>query len=66
MIKVTGLNHKEFIINAEQIEIIEQVPECVITLISGNKFIVLESGDEIISKVIEYKNRILIARVKEV
>jgi flagellar protein FlbD len=63
MIKLTGLNKKEFIINAEQIEIIEQVPECVITLVGGNKYIVLESYDEIISKVIEFKNRILFAKV---
>lgn len=63
MIKVTGLNKKEFIINAEQIEIIEQIPECVITLISGNKYIVLETFDEIVSKVIEYKNRIFYAKV---
>lgn len=63
MIKVTGLNKKEFVINAEHIEIIEQIPECVITLIGGNKYIVLESLDEIISKVIEYKNRIVFAKV---
>jgi flagellar protein FlbD len=63
MIKLTVLNKKEFIINAEQIEIIEQVPECVITLVGGNKYIVLESYDEIISKVIEFKNRILFAKV---
>jgi flagellar protein FlbD len=58
MIKVTGLNNKEFIINAEQIEIIEEVPECVITLVSGKKYIVLNSSDELIEKVINYKNRI--------
>jgi flagellar protein FlbD len=63
MIRVTGINKKEFVINAERIEIIEQIPECVITMIGGNKFIVLESVDEIICKVIEYKNRILIAKV---
>jgi flagellar protein FlbD len=63
MIKVTGINKKEFVVNAEQIEIIEQVPECVITLISGNKYIVLETWDEVISRVIEYKNRIVFAKV---
>lgn len=63
MIKVTGLNKKEFIINAEQIEIIEQIPECVIMLVSGNKYLVTETFDEIISKVIEYKNRIVYAKV---
>jgi flagellar protein FlbD len=63
MIKVTSLSKKEYVINAEQIEIIEEIPECVITLISGKKYIVLENIDEIISKVIEYKNRILYAKV---
>lgn len=63
MIKVTGINKKIFMINAEQIEIIEEVPECVITLNGGNKYIVLETFDEIIAKVIEYKNRIFIAKV---
>lgn len=63
MIKVTGLDHKEFIINAEQIEIIEAIPECVITLISGKKYIVTDTCDEIIEKVVKYKNRILIVNV---
>lgn len=63
MIKVTGLNRKEFIINAEHIEIIEEIPESVITLLGGSKYVVLEPGEEIIKRVIEYKNRILIARV---
>ena len=35
MIKLTGFNGKEFILNAEQIEKIEEVPECLITLING-------------------------------
>lgn len=63
MIKVTSLSKKEFVINAERIEVIEQVPESVITLIGGNKYIVMESVDEIISRVIEYKSRILFAKV---
>jgi flagellar protein FlbD len=58
LIKLTGLNNKEVIINAEHIEKLESVPESLITLINGNKYIVLESTDEIINKVIEYKNKI--------
>ena len=60
MIKVTGLNKIEFVINSDQIEKLEETHECVITLINGNKYIVLESIEEIIEKVIEYKHRILI------
>ncbi len=58
MIKVTGLNNVEFILNAELIEKLEEVPESVITLVNGKKYIVLESNEEIIRSVLEYKKRI--------
>lgn len=58
MIEVTGLNNEGFILNADHIEKIEQVPETVITLTNGKKYLVLDSSDEVIDKVIKYKNRI--------
>jgi flagellar protein FlbD len=58
MIRVTGLNQKEFILNAEHIEKIEQVPESMITLVNGKKYIVMETTEELINKVIKYKNKI--------
>lgn len=58
MIKLTGLNNREIILNADHIEKVEAVPDSLITLTNGNKYIVLESTEEIINKVIEYKNRI--------
>lgn len=58
MIKLTGLNNREIILNAEHIEKLESVPESLITLTNGNKYIVLESTEEIINRVIEYKNKI--------
>ena len=65
MIKVTGINNKEYILNAEHIEKLEDVPECLITLVNGKKYIVLESSQEIVRRVIEYKNRIFTLDVKE-
>ncbi|AVX20765.1 MULTISPECIES: flagellar FlbD family protein [Carboxydocella] len=58
MIKVTRLNGKEFVVNCEQIEFIEQTPDTVISLVSGKKVVVQESVDEIIGKVIHYKRQI--------
>lgn len=58
MIKVTGLNNKEFVLNAEHIEKIEEVPETLITLVNGKKYIVLETPEEVIDKIVKYKNRI--------
>jgi flagellar protein FlbD len=58
MIRVTGFDNKEFILNADHIEKIEEMPESIITLINGKKYIVLESNEEIIKRVEEYKRRI--------
>jgi flagellar protein FlbD len=58
MIKVTRFNDKEFILNAEIIQTVEETPDTVITLTTGTKFVVKESCDEIIDKVIEYKRNI--------
>jgi flagellar protein FlbD len=58
MIKLTGLNKEEFILNAEIIEKIEIVPETLITLINGKKYLVLESADVVIDKILQYKKKI--------
>ena len=55
MIRVTRLNGKQFVINAEMIETIEESPDTVITLVQGHKFVVRESFEEVISKVIDYR-----------
>ncbi|MCS7234200.1 MAG: flagellar FlbD family protein [Synergistetes bacterium] len=55
MVKLTRLNGKEFVINADLIETIEATPDTVITLVNEHKYIVKEPVDEVIRKVIEYK-----------
>ena len=58
MIKLTMLSRQNFVLNAEIIEKIEEVPETVITLTNGKKYLVFESADEVIGKVIAYKREI--------
>ncbi|MDD3839704.1 MAG: flagellar FlbD family protein [Clostridia bacterium] len=58
MIKLKRLNGKEFVVNAEMIEFMEETPDTVISLNTGNKVIVAEKIDEVIKKVIEYKKKI--------
>lgn len=58
MIDLTGINNKEFILNADHIEKVEEVPETLITLTNGKKYIVLESIEEVKDKVLRYKNKI--------
>lgn len=52
------LSKQKFVLNADTIEKIEEVPETVITLTNGKKYLVFESADEVIEKVIAYKNKI--------
>jgi flagellar protein FlbD len=58
MIEVTRLNDTKLTINAELIEKVEESPDTVITLTSGNKIIVKESRQEIKNLVILYKKEI--------
>lgn len=58
MINVTGMNHVKIVLNADHIEKIEEVPETLITLTNGKKYIVLETTEEVIKRVVEYKRKI--------
>lgn len=58
MIEVTRLNDSKLIINADLIEKVEESPDTVITLTSGNKIIVKESRQEVKNLVILYKKEV--------
>ncbi len=58
MIKLTTLNGDQIVINCNQIESIETIPESKIILLNKDFYIVKENADEIIDKVIEYNARI--------
>ncbi|HAR85712.1 endoflagellar protein [Clostridium sulfidigenes] len=57
MIEVNPLNGNKFILNSNHIEKIEEIPETVITLINGKKYLVKESSKEIVDKVIEFRRK---------
>jgi len=58
MIKLTRLNGKAFVVNAELVEILEETPDTVVTLNNGNRFVVLESVDEVIDQIVKYRKKI--------
>ncbi|MDH5719897.1 MAG: flagellar FlbD family protein [Spirochaetia bacterium] len=57
MIKVSRLNGKEFYVNHNLIETIEETPDTVITLTTDKKLIVKEKIAEIIDSIIEHNKR---------
>ncbi len=57
MIRLTRLNTREFVVNAEMIEFVEAIPDTMISLVSGKKLMVTESVDQVIERVIEYRQQ---------
>ena len=58
MIRLTKLNKTSFVLNSDLIETMENTPDTIITLINGKKYVVTESIDEVVHKVIQYKGSI--------
>lgn len=58
MILLKRLNGTEFWLNAELIEQIESAPDTVITLTTGNNILVREKVNEVIEKIVEYRQKI--------
>ena len=58
MIRLTRLNHAPLVLNSDLIEHIETTPDTVITLTTGQKIMVLESADDVVGKVVDFRRRI--------
>ena len=58
MIRVTRLNHTPLILNSDLIEHMETTPDTVISLTNGQKYVVLEAADDIVEKVVEFRQRL--------
>jgi flagellar protein FlbD len=58
MIQLTRLNHIPLILNSDLIEHIEVTPDTMIVLTSGQKFLVTETADEVIDRIIRYRRSI--------
>jgi flagellar protein FlbD len=57
MIVLHKLNGSEFVLNDQHIETIEETPDTVITLTNERKYLVKESADEVIQRIVEYKRK---------
>lgn len=58
MIRLTRLNGKEFVVNAEMIQFVETTPDTVITLLSNEKIVVREGVDVVVERVIVYGRQV--------
>ena len=58
MIRLTRINRVPLVLNADLIEHIETTPDTVIAMTNGQKFMVMESADQVIEKVIDFRRAI--------
>jgi flagellar protein FlbD len=58
MIRLTRLNNRPLVVNSELIKFIENAPDTVITLVTGEKIVVLETAEEVMSRIVEYRRRL--------
>jgi len=54
VISLTRPNGKRFVLNAELIRTVEETPDTLITLISGEHVMVKETLREVVDRVVEY------------
>jgi len=59
MVRLTRINRIPLVINSDLIEHIEVTPDTVVCLTTGQKFIVLETADEVIDRVIRFRRELL-------
>ncbi len=63
MIHLTRLNHLSLVVNSDLIEHIEVTPDTVVALTTGQKFLVLESAEEIVERIVQFRRRLLCGTV---
>jgi flagellar protein FlbD len=59
MIELTRLNGHPIVVNAELIKFVEQNPDTVIALVTGDKLVVREAAPEVMRRVIAYRRTLL-------
>ncbi len=59
MITLHRINGEPFTINADFIETVESTPDTVVRLVNGHRYVVAEPMDEVVSLVVEYRQKVL-------
>ena len=58
MIVLRKMNNEKFLINHNQIECIELIPECKVVMMNHDYYLVQDTAEEIIQKIAEYNAKV--------
>jgi flagellar protein FlbD len=61
MIHLTRLNGNPLVINSDLIKYAEASPDTVLTLVNGEKIVVLESCEDVVNRTVAYRARVFAA-----
>jgi len=59
MIQLTRLNNHPLVVNSDLIKFVEQAPDTVITLVSGEKIVVRENAQDVLLRVVQFRRAVL-------
>ena len=59
MIHLTRLNNQPLVVNSDLIKFVEQAPDTVITLVTGEKIVVRENVSQILERIVEFRRSVL-------
>jgi len=59
MIHLTRLNGNPLVVNSDLIKCAESSPDTMLTLINGEKIVVLESCEDVVSRIIAWRGQVL-------
>ena len=59
MIHLTRLNNQPLVVNSDLIKFVERAPDTVITLVTGEKIVVLEGSQQVLDRILEFRRSIL-------
>jgi len=59
VIRLTRLNNQQITLNSDLIKLVECKPDTVITLTSGEKILVCESVDEVVTRIVEFRRKVI-------
>ena len=59
MIRLTRLNGSEMYLNADLVATVESHHDTVVTLVDGRTYVVLESAEDVVASITNYRARVL-------
>ncbi len=59
MIHLTRLNNKTLMVNSDLIKFVEQSPDTTVTLLTGEKIVVLEKPADVLARIVAFRRSVL-------